>query len=138
MHLHKLLSQHKNQIYWMEIIFCCGTKCLSMFGLAKHILESVEGQGSRTKTLDFSLIHSFFLVWHNFFVVSTVFLNWNQMIHFKLRQNLTKKKLTLCSGPGLAFGFGNNNIFWCSRPDDPFRVVISMTFFLTQTLVLPV
>jgi hypothetical protein len=48
----------------MEIIFCCGTKCLSMFGLAKHILESVEGQGSRTKTLDFSLIHPFFSGMH--------------------------------------------------------------------------
>ena len=35
-----------------------------MFGLAKNILESVEGQGSRTKTLDFSLIHPFFSGMH--------------------------------------------------------------------------
>ena len=56
--LQKLLCQHKKQFYWMQIIFCSGTKCLWLaqyvnkflvrhkkFGLTQNILGPVKGQG---------------------------------------------------------------------------------------------
>jgi hypothetical protein len=59
-HLQKLLCRHKNQFYWMEIIFLSGTKCLwlpqyvnkflvwhKQFGPAQNILGSVKGQGMK-------------------------------------------------------------------------------------------
>ena len=58
--LQKLLCQYKNQFYWMQIIFCSGTKCLWLaqyvnkflvqhkkFGVAQNILGPVKGQGIR-------------------------------------------------------------------------------------------
>ena len=58
MPLQKLLCRHKNQFYWMQIIFLYVTKCLWMpqyvkkkFGLAQkigpaqNILEPIKGQG---------------------------------------------------------------------------------------------
>ena len=56
--LQKLLCWHKNQFYWMQIIFLSGTKCLwlpqyvneflvwhKQFGPARNILGPVKGQG---------------------------------------------------------------------------------------------
>ena len=56
--LQKLLCWHKNQFYWMQIIFLSGTKCLWLpqyvnkflvwhkkFGPAQNILGPVKGQG---------------------------------------------------------------------------------------------
>ena len=56
--LQKLLCRHKNQFYWMQIIFLSGTKCLWLpqyvnkflvwhkkFGPAQNILGPVKGQG---------------------------------------------------------------------------------------------
>ena len=56
--LQKLLCQHKNQFYWMQIIFLSSTKCLWLpqyvnkflvwykkFGPAQNILGPVKGQG---------------------------------------------------------------------------------------------
>ena len=56
--LQKLLCRHKNQFYWMQIIFLSGTKCLWLaqyvnkflvrhknFGTAQNILQPVIGQG---------------------------------------------------------------------------------------------
>ena len=56
--LQKLLCQHKNQFYWMQIIFWSGTKCLWLaqyvkkilvwhkkFGPAQNIFGPVKGQG---------------------------------------------------------------------------------------------
>ncbi len=43
--LQKLLCHHKNQIYWIQIIFSCGTKCIWFFGHAQNILWPVKGQG---------------------------------------------------------------------------------------------
>ena len=58
--LQKLLCRHKNQFYWMQIIFLSDTKCLWLpqyvnrflvwhkkFGPAQHILGPVKGQGIR-------------------------------------------------------------------------------------------
>ena len=58
--LHKLLCSHKNQFYWMQIIFLSGTKSLWLaqyvneflslikkFGPAQNILGPVKGQGIR-------------------------------------------------------------------------------------------
>ena len=58
--LQKLLCQHKKQFYWIQIIFCSGTKCLWLaqyvniflvwhkkIGPAQNILRPVKGQGSR-------------------------------------------------------------------------------------------
>ena len=58
MPLQKLLCRHKNQFYWMQIIFLFGTKCLWLpqyvnkflvwhkkFGPAQNILGPVKGQG---------------------------------------------------------------------------------------------
>ena len=55
--LQKLLCWHKNQFYWMQIIFLSGTKCLWLaqyvnkflvrhkkFGPAQNILRPVKGQ----------------------------------------------------------------------------------------------
>ena len=49
--LQNLLFQLKKQIYWIEIIFWCGTKCFGLvqnviwiFGLAQNIFEPIEGQ----------------------------------------------------------------------------------------------
>ena len=60
MPLKKLLCRHKNQFYWMQIIFLSGTKCFWMtqnvnktlvchkrFGPAQNILGPVKGQGKR-------------------------------------------------------------------------------------------
>ena len=60
MPLQKLLCWHKNQFYWMQIIFLSGTKCLWLpqyvnkflvwhkkFGPAQNILGPVKGQGIR-------------------------------------------------------------------------------------------
>ena len=56
--LQNLLCRHKNQFYWMQIIFLSGTKCLWLpqyvnkflvwhkkFGPAQNILGPVKGQG---------------------------------------------------------------------------------------------
>ena len=56
--LQKLLCRHKNQFYWMQIIFLSGTKCLWLAlnavkflgwlkksGLTQNILGPVKGQG---------------------------------------------------------------------------------------------
>ena len=56
--LQKLLCWHKNQFYWIQIIFLSGTKCLWLpqyvndflvrhkkFGPAQNILGHVKGQG---------------------------------------------------------------------------------------------
>ena len=56
--LQKLLCLHKNQFYWMQIIFLSGTKCLWLaqyvnkclvwrkkYGTAQKILGPVKGQG---------------------------------------------------------------------------------------------
>ena len=65
--LQKLLCRHKNQFYWMQIIFLSGTKCLWLpqyinkflvwhkkFGSAQNILGPVKGQGIKAlKTLYF-------------------------------------------------------------------------------------
>ena len=53
-----VLCRHKNQFYWMQIIFLSDTKCLWLpqyvdkflvwlkkFGLAQNILGPVKGQG---------------------------------------------------------------------------------------------
>ena len=58
--LQKLLCRHKNQFYWLQIIFFSGTKCLWLlqyvntflvwhkkFGQAQNILGPVKGQGIR-------------------------------------------------------------------------------------------
>ena len=58
--LQKLLRQHKNEFYWMQIIFWSSTKCLWLaqyvnqflvrykkFGPAQNILGPVKGQGIR-------------------------------------------------------------------------------------------
>ena len=70
MPLQKLSCQHKNQFYWMQIIFCTGTKCLWLaqyvnnflvwhkkFGLAQNILGHVKGQGIRRV---FKMTYGFF------------------------------------------------------------------------------
>ena len=57
MPLQKLLCQHKNQFYWLQIIFLSGTKCLWLtqyvneylvwhkkFGPAQNIFGPVKGQ----------------------------------------------------------------------------------------------
>ena len=46
--LQNLLYQHKNQFYWMQIIFWSGTKCL---WLAQNILGPVKGQGIKVCTV---------------------------------------------------------------------------------------
>ena len=58
--LQNLLCRHKNQFYWMQIIFLSGTKCLWLaqyvnkflvwhkkFRPAQNILRPVKGQGKR-------------------------------------------------------------------------------------------
>ena len=58
--LQKLLCRHKNQFYWMQIIFLSSTKCLRLpqyenkflvwhkkFGPAQNILGPLKGQGIR-------------------------------------------------------------------------------------------
>ena len=71
--LQKLLCQHKNQFYWMQIIFLSGTKCLWLaqyvnkflvrhkkFGLAQNILRPVKGQGI---SKPFSPFHKILNTW---------------------------------------------------------------------------
>jgi hypothetical protein len=66
------LCWHKNQFYWMQIIFLSGTKCLwlsqyvnkffvwqNKFGPAKNILEPVKGQGISSHCLDLDLNGNF-------------------------------------------------------------------------------
>ena len=46
----KLLCRHKTQICWMEIIFWCGTKCISIFGLFQKIWTSPKYFGTLRRT----------------------------------------------------------------------------------------
>ena len=68
--LQKPLCLHKNQFYWMQIIFLSGTKCLWLpqyvytflvwhkkFGTVQNILWPVKGQGIKLKNF-----HSFWKV----------------------------------------------------------------------------
>ena len=66
--LQKLLCRHKNQFYWMQIIFLSGTKYLwqaqyinkflvryKKFGPAQNILGPVKGQGKRMNLFLYTL-----------------------------------------------------------------------------------
>ena len=44
-HFQKLFCWHKNQFYWIQIIFLPGTKCLQIFGLAQKIWTSPKSFG---------------------------------------------------------------------------------------------
>ena len=77
MPLQKLLCQHKNQFYWMQIILWSGTKCLWLaqyvnnllvqhkkIGAAQNILGPVKGKGiSWIRYSDYRL-HIYFF-WNN-------------------------------------------------------------------------
>ena len=69
--LQKRLCQHKNQFYWMQIIFCSGTKCLWLaqyvnkflvwhkkIGLARNILKPAKGQGINVLNASVCVINS--------------------------------------------------------------------------------
>ena len=76
--LQKLLCWHKNQFYWMQIIFLSGTKCLWLpkyvnkflvwhkkFGPAQNILGPVKGEGIRS--IDNKTFKEFWFVYIIFF-----------------------------------------------------------------------
>ena len=93
--LQKLLYRHKNQFYWMQIIFLSGTKCLRLaeyvnkflvwhkiFGPTQNILRPVKGQGIRyilglvhTKVITYPLcvLKYTCLIWRMFCIISYLF-----------------------------------------------------------------
>ena len=102
--LQNLLCWHKNQFYWIQIIFLPGTKCLWLpyvnkflvwhkkFGPAQNILGPVKGQGICCFLFILLFSQHFIFYWKSVNHYLQYFFQDNVIQIFVVTRNVSKKK----------------------------------------------